>query len=124
MSKIEIPNDILDIIFDYKKQFDLINIVNELKTIKNICPNCEMKKICMYDCRECDERICFECRYADLNDGIVEQNDFELFYKCDKCDIKNYNFGINTYHSEDECYDSDLDYYNDDRYARCWSDCF
>lgn len=120
MSKIEIPTDVLDIIFSYKKQFDLINVVKELKTIKNKCPNCDKNKICMYDCRKCLEKICFECRYADLNDGIVDKNDFELFYKCDECDMEE------KYHLIEQKSDDDYessDYYNNEYYARSWDDC-
>ena len=122
MSKIEIPDDILDIIFYYKKQINLIKINTELKIIKSTCMNCQYNKICMYNCYECKKKICFECRYKDLNDGYVDKNDFEFFYKCDKCDMRNYHFNICHSKSED---DNDYyDYYNDNRNVSYMSDCF
>lgn len=109
-----LPDDIIDIIFYYKKQIDLNNIVNEIEEIKSVCPNCYKNKICMYDCSNCKERICYECRYADLNNGMVDDNDFTFFYKCDKCDM-HINYHLNLCHSDDD-YDSELDYYNEDRF--------
>lgn len=120
-SKIDIPDDIVDIIFDYKKQFDLIDLTNELKKLKTLCVNCDNCKICLYNCIECKEHICYECRYKDLNAEIVDENDFELFYKCDECDRNRYFYDITE--NTDE-YDSEYDYYNEDRYARTWADCF
>lgn len=119
-----LPDDILDIVFHYKKQLELIDLVSELKSdnVLSKCPNCTKTKICMRQCHTCNNFICYECRYADLNDEIVDKNTFDLFYKCDDCDMNDRYWDI-AQHSEED-YDSESDYYNEERYARCWSDVF
>lgn len=119
-----LPDDILDIIFLYKKQLDLTNIVLELKNSKQSCTNCTKNKICMYKCNTCTSNICYECRYKDLNEEIVDQNTFQLFYKCDNCDMYDYCWDIHQHSEDEDEEDYEYDYYNEDRYARSWSDIF
>lgn len=101
-----LPQDVLDIIYYYKKKLDFSNVLNELKNIKKKCRNCKFKKICLYKCLTCNKNICYNCRYNDLNDKFVDKNTFELFYKCDSCDIEKYNYDC----VEDD-YDDTLDCY-------------
>lgn len=122
-SKIDIPDDILDIIESYKKQLDFSDVLDEMHQKKEICSNCDKSKICLYGCHECSNPICYNCRYNDLNDEYVDKNEFDLFYKCDKCDHNNRFYEIDVF--SDHEYYSDLDYYDHDpRYASCWGDCF
>lgn len=110
MSKFEIPSDILDIIFFYKKQLDLKNIMDEIKTSKKTCMNCNKDKNCLYNCKKCNHFVCYGCRYNDLNEGFVDKNTFDLFYNCDKCDLRDFDY--DTGFDSSDYYDAHDDYYN------------
>lgn len=114
MPKIEIPTDILDIIFSYKKQLDLSNVFDQIEKSKKTCMNCDKTKICLYKCTECSLPVCYECRYSDLNEEFVDENSFYLFYECDKCQRYYYDINLSS-GDEDENYNDDLYY---ERYER------
>jgi len=103
-----LPKEILNLIYEYKHEYDMLEIKKELVNNKKKCENCKKNKICLYQCNDCDIHICYECRYYDLNNNHVDYNTFDLFYECDTCSLNKLCFDKNDYClSEEEYY-----YYN------------
>lgn len=90
----QIPDDILNIIFSYKVQIDLIDVNKQYHDSKSTCMNCDESKNCLFECYKCSKPVCAGCRYADLNDFYIDENHFEIYYKCDKCDLLEYSFEV------------------------------
>ena len=84
-----LPKEIISIVFKYKHKFEMIETLNYIEKPETHCMNCNKKKLSLVQCKCCKEFVCIECRYNDLNCGIVDKNTFDLFYECDKCDLEN-----------------------------------
>jgi len=84
-----LPKEIISIVFKYKHKFEMIETLNYIEKPETHCMNCDKKKLSLVRCKCCKEFVCFECRYKDLNNEIVDKNTFDLFYECDKCDLEN-----------------------------------
>ena len=72
----QIPDDILNIIFSYKVQIDLIDVNKQYHDSKSTCMNCDESKNCLFECYKCSKPM------REIVDFTLEP-----IYYCIECDI-------------------------------------